>query len=93
MRLDLFLKSSRLIARRSLAQEFIKAGRVLVNGTQGKAGRDIGEGDEIEIRKHSGTTIVRVRDVPDKKQFSKKEAPDLYEVLSETPSEGNDTGF
>ncbi|HUF03782.1 MAG TPA: RNA-binding S4 domain-containing protein [Aridibacter sp.] len=83
MRLDLFLKFSRLVPRRSLAQEFIKAGRVIVNGTQGKAGREVGEGDEIEIRKHSGTTIVRVNAIPDKKQISKNEATELYEVISE----------
>ncbi|MCO6511556.1 MAG: RNA-binding S4 domain-containing protein [Aridibacter famidurans] len=90
MRLDLFLKSSRLVPRRSLAQEFIKAGRISVNGTAGKAGRDVGEGDTIEIRKHSGTTVVLVRDIPDKKQFSKKEAPELYEVVSESQAPEDD---
>lgn len=87
MRLDLFLKSSRLIPRRSLAQEFIKAGKVFVNGTAGKAGREVGESDEIEIRKHSSTIVVRVNEIPDKKQFSKKEAPELYELISETESD------
>lgn len=90
MRLDLFLKSSRLVPRRSLAQEFIKAGRVIVNGIEGKAGREIKEGDEIEIRKYSSTTVVRVGQIPDKKQFSKKEAPDLYETISETTVEHDD---
>ncbi len=84
MRLDLFLKSSRLIPRRSQAQEFIKAGRVIVNGVQGKSGRDVTEGDEVEIRRYSSTTLVRVRALPEKKQFSKKEAPELYELISET---------
>lgn len=93
MRLDLFLKSSRLVPRRSLAQEFIKAGRILVNGTKGKAGRDVGEGDTIEIRKHSGTTVVRVNAIPDKKQFSKNEAPGLYDVVSETRTEKDDLGL
>lgn len=93
MRLDLFLKSSRLVPRRSLAQEFIKAGRILVNGTKGKSGRDVGEGDTIEIRKHSGTTVVRVNEIPDKKQFSKKEAPELYELISETQSDESDLGL
>ncbi|QQS41072.1 MAG: RNA-binding S4 domain-containing protein [Acidobacteriota bacterium] len=93
MRLDLFLKSSRLVPRRSLAQEFIKAGRITVNGSPGKAGRDVGAGDTIEIRKHSGTTVVRVREIPDRKQFSKKEAPELYELISETPSDESDLGL
>lgn len=85
--MDLFLKSSRLVPRRSLAQEFIKAGRIRVNGVKGKSGREIKTGDTVEIRKHSGTTVVKVREVPDRKQFSKKEAPELYEVISETPKE------
>ena len=90
MRLDLFLKSSRLVPRRSLAQEFIKSGRVFVNGIEGKAGKEIKAGDEIEIRKYSSTTVVRVRDIPGKKQFSKKEAPELYETVSETLIERDD---
>ena len=86
----MFLKSSRLVPRRSVAQEFIKAGRVFVNGVEGKAGREVKEGDEIEIRKYSSTTVVRVRVVPDRKQFSKKEAPELYETVSETVIEPDD---
>lgn len=87
MRLDVFLKSSRLVPRRSLARDFIKSGRVIVNGTPGKPGRDIGEGDTIELRKYSATTVVRVLPIPEKKQFSKKEASELFELVSETRTE------
>lgn len=87
MRLDLFLKSSRLVPRRSFAQEFIKAGRVIVNGAEGKSGRDVREGDTIEIRRFAATTVVRVREIPDRRQFSKKEASELYDLLSETSNE------
>ena len=49
MRLDLFLKASRLIARRSLAQKFCDAGLVKVNDLTAKSSREIKVGDEIEI--------------------------------------------
>jgi ribosomal 50S subunit-recycling heat shock protein len=87
MRLDMFLKSSRLVPRRSLAQDFIKAGRIKVNGVKGKSGREVKTGDTVEIRRHSGTTVVRVRELPDRKQFSKKEVPELYEIVSEAQKE------
>ena len=93
MRLDLFLKSSRLAPRRSLAQDLIKAGRVRVNDAKGKPGREVKEGDLIEIRRHSGTLVVKVREIPDRKQFSKKEAPDLYEIVSEAQPEENEFPF
>ncbi len=83
MRLDLFLKSSRLILRRSLAKEFTKEGLVKVNGIKAKSGREVKVDDEIEIKRHNRITKVKVLKVPQKKQVSKKEAPNLYEVISE----------
>lgn len=83
MRLDLFLKVSRLIARRSLAQQFCDANRVKVNDLKAKSSREIKAGDEIEIKKGNRLTRVKVLQVPDKKQVAKHEAANLYEVLSE----------
>lgn len=83
MRLDLFLKSSRLIPRRSLAKEFTKAGLVKVNGAEAKSGREVKVGDEIEIKRHNRITKVKVAEVPSKKQVSKKDATNLYEIISE----------
>lgn len=83
MRLDLFLKASRLIVRRSLAQEFCDAGMVKVNGTTAKSSKEIHQGDEIEINRTNRETKVRVLEIPEKKQVSRNEAAELYEVLSE----------
>jgi ribosomal 50S subunit-recycling heat shock protein len=49
MRLDLFLKWSRVILRRTLAKEVCDAGRVTVNGNESRAGREIRVGDTVEI--------------------------------------------
>lgn len=90
MRLDLFLKSSRLILRRSLAQEFSKAGLVRVNGTEAKPGREVKPGDEIEIRRHNRITKIRVTEIPASKQVSKSGAANLYEIISEeTPADSD----
>lgn len=83
MRLDLFLKASRLIVRRTLAQEFCDADLVKVNGTAAKSSREIKPADEIEIKRHNRLTKVKVLNVPEKKQISKHDASTLYEILSE----------
>lgn len=83
MRLDLFLKASRLIVRRTLAQEFCDAGLVTVGGAAAKSSREVKTGDEIEIKRHNRLTRVRVLLVPDKKQVSKQDASNLYEIVSE----------
>ena len=83
MRLDLFLKSSRLIQRRTLAQEFCDAGLISVNGTAAKSSKDIQAGDEITIKRRNRVTTVRVIAVPQNKQVAKSQAAELYEVLSD----------
>lgn len=83
MRLDLFLKASRLILRRSLAQDFCDAGLVKVNELTAKSSREIKPGDEIEIKRPRRLLKVRVLQVPKTKQVSRTEATNLYEVLNE----------
>lgn len=83
MRLDLFLKVSRLIARRNLAQEFCDGGFVSVNGSPAKSSKEIKVADEIEIRRRNRMTRVMVLGVPDKKQMSKAGAEELYKIVSE----------
>jgi ribosomal 50S subunit-recycling heat shock protein len=87
MRLDLFLKTSRLIIRRSLAQEFCDAGAIHVNGAAAKSSKEVKTGDEIEIIRASSRIKVRVLDLPGKKQVSKSDASGLYTVLQENRTE------
>ena len=89
MRLDLFLKTSRIILRRSLAQEFCDAGRVKVNDAAAKSSKEIKPGDEIEIKRGNRLTKIKVLEVPTKKQISKHEAPNLYEIISEENQEND----
>lgn len=83
MRLDLYLKSSRLISRRTLAQEFCAAGLVRVNGVPAKSSREVKPGDEIEIRRSQRQVKIRVLSVPAKKQVSRQAASDLFEIISD----------
>jgi len=83
MRLDLFLRASRLMARRSLAQKFCDANLVKVNDTKAKSSREIKQNDEIEIKKGNRLTRVKVLQIPNQKQIAKHEAANLYEILAE----------
>jgi ribosomal 50S subunit-recycling heat shock protein len=83
MRLDLFLKTSRLILRRTLAQEFCEAGLVKINGVKAKPSREVKLNDEIEIKRSNRLLKVRVLQVPANKQVSRQAASSLFEVVSE----------
>ena len=83
MRLDLFLKASRLVLRRTLAQELCEAGRVKVNDLPAKSSREVKAGDEIEIRRPRRVLKARVREIPKSKQVSREQAANLYEIVSE----------
>ena len=83
MRLDLFLKASRLSGRRTLAQKFCDAARVSINGNIAKSSHAVKVGDEISIRRRQTRTTVRVLVVPTARQTSRQEASTLYEVVSE----------
>ena len=83
MRLDLFLKSSRLIQRRTLAQEYCDAGLISVNGTAAKSSKDIQAGDEIVIKRRNRTTAIRVNLIPESKQVAKSNAAELYEIVGD----------
>lgn len=87
MRLDLFLKLSRVCPRRSIAQKLCDAGFVLLNGRPAKPGHDIKVGDVIDVRRPDRETEFRVRAVPGNRNVSKKDSPDLIEVLNETQLE------
>ena len=83
MRLDLFLRASRLVLRRTVAQELCEAGAVSVNGAPARASRAVREGDELTVRRRGRALTVRVLAVPQAKQVSRNDAPSLYEVVSD----------
>ncbi|MEY8338627.1 RNA-binding S4 domain-containing protein [Lachnospiraceae bacterium 62-35] len=79
MRLDKFLKVSRLIKRRTIANEACDAGRVLVNDKGAKASYDVKSGDIIEIQ--FGTRSVKVEVLDVQETVKKDEAKELYRYL------------
>lgn len=79
MRLDKFLKVSRLIKRRTVANEACDAGRVLVNGNVAKASVKVKTGDIIEIQ--FGVKTVKVEVVDIQETTKKEEAKDLFRYL------------
>ncbi len=79
MRLDKFLKVSRLIKRRTVANEACDAGRVLVNGKPAKASAAVKADDIIEIGFGSKTVKVQVLNVQE--TVRKDDAKDLYRYL------------
>ena len=80
MRLDKFLKVSRLIKRRTVANEACDAGRVLVNDKPAKASTQVKVGDIIEIAFGQNTVKVRILDIQD--TTKKDEAKDLFEYIA-----------
>ncbi len=79
MRLDKYLKVSRLIKRRTVANEACDAGKVVVNGKQARASYDVKEGDVIEITLGARTVKVRVTAV--KEVVRKEDAATMYEAV------------
>ncbi len=79
MRLDKYLKVSRLIKRRTVANEACDAGRVLVNDKPAKASVNVKAGDIIEIQ--FGTRSVRVEVLDVKETVRKEEADSLFRYL------------
>ncbi len=81
MRLDKFLKVSRLIKRRTVANSVSEMGRVLVNGNPAKPAKQLKIGDIIEIEYAAGSEKVEVLKVPEG-NVSVQEAPTLYKVIN-----------
>ncbi|MCL2742094.1 MAG: RNA-binding S4 domain-containing protein [Oscillospiraceae bacterium] len=79
MRIDKFLKVSRVIKRRSVANEACDMGRVTLNGKPSKAGAEVKAGDVVEIRFGGGTTRFRILSVAE--SVRKDEAKEMYELL------------
>lgn len=79
MRLDKFLKVSRIIKRRTVAKDASDAGVVFVNGKEAKAATKLKIGDILEL--HFGEKILMVRVLELKEHVGKDEAASMYEVI------------
>lgn len=81
MRIDKFLKVSRLLKRRTLAQEACDGGRVSVNGRSVKPSFNIKVGDVVEIGFNSGAVKFRILEIKD--TVRKEDAEKLYQIILE----------
>ena len=81
MRLDKYLKVSRLIKRRTVANEACDAGKVVVNGKQARASYEVKENDVIELT--LGERVLKARVLSVSEYVKKEEASAMYEILKE----------
>ncbi|SDK99931.1 Ribosomal 50S subunit-recycling heat shock protein, contains S4 domain [Lacicoccus qingdaonensis] len=88
MRLDKYLKVSRIIKRRTLAKEVSDEGRVTINGSTAKAGTLLNVGDIVKIR--FGNKIVTFEVLMLGAHAKKEEAERMYKIISEERIEKNE---
>ncbi len=81
MRIDKYLKVSRIIKRRSVAKELVDQGRVQINGKVAKASSPVSEGDELRLLFGHKTLVVEVDRIQE--HVKKDEARELYHVIEE----------
>lgn len=81
MRLDKYLKVSRLVKRRTMAKEVCDKGRVQINGRQAKSSGTVKVGDELTIRYGNKLVTVKIEKILD--TTKKEEAATMYTLLSE----------
>lgn len=82
MRLDKFLKVSRIIKRRTVAKEVADKGRIQVNGLVAKSSTDVKIGDELSIAFGNKTLVVKIDRIIE--TTKKDEAKNMYTIISET---------
>ena len=85
MRLDKFLKVSRIIKRRSVAKEIADQGRILVNDLPAKSSTTVKAGDTLTIKFGNKTETVKINQIVE--TTKKSEAEDMYEIVDETYAE------
>jgi ribosomal 50S subunit-recycling heat shock protein len=90
MRLDLFLKLSRLCPRRTIAQKLCDAGLVFVDGHPAKPAHNVKVGHRITLKRRDAETEFRVLTVPDTRNVAKRDARDLVELTREKKIEALD---
>jgi ribosomal 50S subunit-recycling heat shock protein len=88
MRLDKFLKVSRLIKRRTVAKDVSDQGRVWINGREAKASSTVKEGDELKIQFGQKSVTVRIMRVVETSR--KDEAAQMYTVIQEEVHKSED---
>jgi ribosomal 50S subunit-recycling heat shock protein len=79
MRIDKYLKVSRLIKRRTVAKEACTQGRILVNGKAAKPGTEVSVGDEVELGFGDKKVTIKIANI--KEHVLKDEATMLYEII------------
>lgn len=82
MRLDKYLKVSRLIKRRTVAKEIADQGRIDINGKTAKSSNDVKVGDELTIRFGNKTSILAIERIVE--TTKKDEAEHMYRIVSES---------
>lgn len=84
MRLDKYLKVSRIIKRRTVANDACDAGRVLVNGKAARASYDVKPGDILELQLGARSVKAKILSV---NEYAKKETADeMYKILADEPN-------
>ncbi len=81
MRIDKFLKVSRILKRRTLAEEACEKGKVSVNGREVKPGHRVKPGDRVEISFAGGSVKFIIKEI--RETVKKDEASSLYEIIGE----------
>ena len=92
MRLDKFLKVSRLVKRRTVANELCDSGNVAINGKTAKAANNVEAGQELTLRFGNRVLTVAVVTVPDK-AVPAQQASSLFETISEHYTDKNQPGL
>ena len=88
MRLDKFLKVSRIIKRRSVAKEIADQGRILINNRPAKSSSQVVAGDTLTIKFGNKTETVKVNQIVE--TTKKSEAENMYKIIDETYAENFD---
>lgn len=88
MRLDKFLKVSRIIKRRSVAKEIADQGRILINNRPAKSSSQVIAGDTLTIKFGNKTETVKVNQIVE--TTKKSEAENMYKIIDETYAENFD---
>jgi ribosomal 50S subunit-recycling heat shock protein len=80
--LDVFLKQSRLVKRRTIAKELCDEGAVALNGKPARAGKDVAVGDRVSLRFWNRLLEIEIERIPERPP-STKDSRTLYRLLSE----------